>query len=40
MDKIFNTFSIVVEFIGGVLCKYLGGWDILLKSIIALVVLD
>lgn len=40
MDEIFNTFSIVVVFVGGIACKYLGGWDILLKSIIALVILD
>lgn len=40
MEKIFNTFSIVVAFAGGIACKYLGGWDILLKSIIALVILD
>lgn len=40
MEKIFNTFSIVTALIGGICCKYLGGWDLLLKSIIALVVLD
>ncbi len=40
MEKVFNTFSITTALCGGLICRYLGGWDLLLKSIIALVILD
>lgn len=40
MDKLFNTFSMVVGVVGGVLSYWLGGWDILLKTIVFLAVVD
>ena len=36
----FNTTSIVISLIGGLLCQVLGGWDLLLKALVAMVVLD
>ncbi len=40
MSKLFNTFSIVGGIVGGFLCQWLGGWDVILKALVALVVLD
>lgn len=40
MTKLFNTFSIVGGIVGGFLCDFLGGWDVILKALVALVVLD
>lgn len=40
MGKIFNTFSIVGGIAGGFLCQVLGGWDVILKALVALVILD
>lgn len=40
MDKLFNEISIVFGFLGGVLAYFLGGWDVLLKTIGCLAVLD
>ena len=40
ISKIFNTFSIVGGVVGGFLCQWLGGWDVILKALVALVVLD
>ena len=40
MDKYFNDISIVFGLVGGFVCKFLGGWDMLLKSIVILMVLD
>lgn len=40
MDKLFNEISIVFGFLGGVLAYFLGGWDVLLKTIVCLAVLD
>lgn len=40
MTKVFNTFSIVGGVAGGFLCQWLGGWDVILKALVALVVLD
>lgn len=40
MEKIFNWISIIVGITGGTLSYWLGGWDVLLKTIVALVVLD
>lgn len=39
-DKIFNWISIVGGIAGGFLCNVLGGWDVILKALVALVVLD
>ena len=40
MDKYFNDISIVFGLVGGFICSFLGGWDMLLKSIVILVILD
>lgn len=40
IEKLFNFISLVVGFIGGVLSHYLGGWDILLKTIVFLAIAD
>lgn len=40
LEKVFNWFSIVGGVAGGFLCQYLGGYDVILKALIALVVLD
>ena len=39
-EKIFNGISIVGGIVGGFLCQWLGGWDVTLKALVALVVLD
>lgn len=38
--KYFNQISIVTGIIGGVIAKRLGGWDMLLQTIVFLAVLD
>lgn len=40
MNKYFNDISIVFGLVGGFICSFLGGWDMLLKSIVILMVLD
>jgi len=40
MTKIFNSFSVVGGIVGGFLCDFLGGWDVILKALVALVILD
>ena len=40
MDKLFNWISIVFGMIGGVMSYWLGGWDVLLKTIVFLAVVD
>ena len=40
MDKIFNLISMVVGFVGGFFAYWLGGWDVLLKTIVFLAVVD
>lgn len=40
MEKLFNTISMIFGIIGGFICKWLGGSDLLLKTIIVLVILD
>lgn len=39
-EKLFNLISLIAGFFGGILGYYLGGWDILLKTIVILAVLD
>lgn len=39
-DKIFNWISIVGGVAGGFLCNALGGWDVILKALVALVIMD
>lgn len=38
--KLFNTASIIFGLVGGFICKSLGGWDVIIKALVALVVLD
>lgn len=40
MLKFFNSWSIAGGIVGGFLCHWLGGWDTLLKALVALVILD
>ena len=40
MEKYFNNISIVFGLVGGFVCNFLGSWDLLLKSIVILMVLD
>lgn len=40
IEKVFNWFSIVGGLVGGFLCDYLGGCDVMLKALVALVILD
>lgn len=40
MTKLFNVFSVYGGIIGGTIAYFLGGWDILLKTIVFLSVAD
>lgn len=40
MEKMFNWISIVFSFIGGLFSYWLGGWDVLMKTIVFLAVVD
>lgn len=40
VEKMFNGVSIVGGIVGGFLCQWLGGWDVILKALIVLIVLD
>lgn len=40
MEKLFNWISIVFGAAGGVLSYWLGGWDVLLKTIVFLAIAD
>lgn len=40
MEKYFNNISIITSFAGGFLASLFGGWDILLKTILFLAVMD
>lgn len=40
MDKLFNWISVIGGVIGGFLAYWLGGWDVLLKTIVFLVIAD
>ena len=40
MEKLFNNLSMVIGAVGGVIVYWLGGWDILLKTILFLAVID
>ena len=40
IEKWFNTVSIVGGIVGGFLCQWLGGWDVIIKALVMLVVLD
>lgn len=40
MEKIFNWISIVLGIVGGYISHWLGGWDVLLRTIVFLAILD
>lgn len=40
VDKLFNWFSMLFGLVGGILTYWLGGWDVLLKTIVFLAVVD
>lgn len=40
MEKLFNNLSMAIGAVGGVIVYWLGGWDILLKTILFLAVVD
>lgn len=40
MDKIFNWISIVIGLVGGFCAYWLGGWDVMLKTIVFLSIVD
>ena len=40
MEKLFNWISVVSGAVGGVIVYWLGGWDVLLKTILFLAIVD
>lgn len=40
VGKLFNGASVVGGIVGGFLCQWLGGWDVILKALVVLIVLD
>lgn len=40
LDKMFNSVSVIGGIAGGFLCQWLGGWDVILKALVMLVILD
>lgn len=40
MEKLFNWISIIFGVVGGFFSSWLGGWDILLKTIVRLAIVD
>lgn len=40
MERLFNKLSVLSGLLGGMVSYVLGGWDVLLKSLVALVILD
>jgi toxin secretion/phage lysis holin len=40
IEKMFNGVSVVGGIAGGFLCQWLGGWDVILKALVVLIVLD
>lgn len=40
VEKLFNGASVAAGIVGGFLCQWLGGWDVILKALVALVILD
>lgn len=40
MDKLFNSISIFLGVIGGVIVSFLGGWDELIITLVTLIILD
>lgn len=40
IEKMFNGVSVVGGVVGGFLCQWLGGWDVILKALVVLIILD
>lgn len=40
MEKLFNIYSVVIAVIGGILTQIFGGFDVILKVLIVMIVLD
>lgn len=40
VNNLFNWFTVTCGVVGGFLCQWLGGWDVILKALVALVILD
>ena len=40
IEKLFNGVSVIGGLAGGILVQALGGWDVILKALVALVILD
>ena len=40
LEKSFNATSIILSVIGGTIARWLGGWDVLLKTIVILSIID
>lgn len=40
LEKSFNATSIILSVIGGTIASWLGGWDVLLKTIVILSIID
>lgn len=40
IEKMFNSISVAGAIVGGFFCQWLGGWDVILKALVALVILD
>jgi toxin secretion/phage lysis holin len=40
MEKLFNTFCICIGFLGGIILKLIGGWDIPISALIILMIFD
>ena len=40
MEKLFNVYSVVTAIVGGILTQIFGGFDVLLKVLLVMIVLD
>lgn len=40
MEKLFNVYSVVTAVVGGILAQIFGGFDVILKVLIVMIVLD
>lgn len=40
IERLFNGVSVVGGIVGGFLCQWLGGWDVILKALVVLIILD
>lgn len=40
VSKLFNGISVATGIVGGFICQWLGGWDVILRALVFLVILD